>query len=56
MKQLTDTCYLDEEKMLSVVQPVGYKHFIVINKKAALLYGPAKKEACFNFVEKYEDA
>jgi len=54
MEKLTDTCYLDENKKLSVVQPQKMSDWIVINKQGALMYGPDNKANCFRFVEGFE--
>lgn len=54
MKKLKENLYLDEEKGLAVVLPENRDQFIVLNKQAALLFGPDNKENCFRFVEEYE--
>jgi hypothetical protein len=54
MEKLTETCYINKVKMLSVLQPMDRDDWIVINKKGAIMFGPNNQANCFTFVEKYE--
>jgi hypothetical protein len=55
MRKLTETCYLDSDKMLSAVQPMNRTDWIVLNKQGALTFGPDNKANCFKFINEFAE-
>ena len=55
MKKLSETCYMDIVKKLTAVQPSNKVHWVVLNDKAALAFGPDNKANCFKFINEFAE-
>jgi hypothetical protein len=46
---------MDIEKKLTAVQPSNKVHWVVLNDKAALAFGPDNKANCFKFINEFAE-
>jgi len=54
-ERISRTCYIDEGKMLAVVQLVDEKKWRVIDENASIVFGPDSILDCFDYVSEQED-
>ena len=54
MRKMSEICYADDEKELSIVKIQERAEWFVINDSSALIYGPDNFANCSKFVEQYE--
>ena len=54
-ERISKTCYIDEGKMLAVVQLVDEEQWRVVDEATSVVFGPGSLSNCFDYVSEQAD-